>query len=64
MNKYLNPILFVLGLTALLPGQRLLAAEHLSDHEEFCQTEPATPCLQLLQRQLAETTPQSVQWLR
>ena len=57
-------ILFVLGLTALLHGQRLLAAEYLSDHEEFCQTEPAPPCLQLLQRQLADVTPQSVQWFK
>lgn len=64
MIKDLKFILFVLGLTALLPGQRLLAAEHLSDHEEFCQTEPATPCLQLLQRQLADVTPQSVQWFK
>ena len=66
-GSMMKKCLVVLGpwlLSAGLYCGQAKAAEHLSDHEEFCQTEPATPCLQLLQRQLADVTPQSVQWYK
>lgn len=40
------------------------AAEHLSDHEEFCLQQPATPCTELLQQALAQTPLHTLQWFK
>jgi tetratricopeptide (TPR) repeat protein len=40
------------------------AAEHLSDHEEFCLQQPATPCAILLQQALEQTQLQTLQWFK
>lgn len=40
------------------------AAEHLSDHEEFCLQTPATPCAELLQQALTQAPLHSLQWYK
>lgn len=40
------------------------AAEHLSDHEEFCLQQPAIPCAELLQQALAQTPLHTLQWFK
>ena len=40
------------------------AAEHLSDHEEFCLQHPATPCTELLQQALEQTPLHTLQWFK
>lgn len=52
---------------ALLCGGLLLnaqAAEHLSDHEEFCLQQPATPCVEMLQQALAQTPLHTLLWFK
>lgn len=39
-----------------------LAAEHLNDHEQFCQQRDAASCLQQLRQQLARQPEQTAQW--
>jgi tetratricopeptide (TPR) repeat protein len=57
-----NQILIVLLCAGLLLSAQ--AAEHLSDHEEFCLQQPATPCEQLLQQALEQTQLHSLHWFK
>ncbi len=57
-----NQILIVLLCAGLLLSAK--AAEHLSDHEEFCLQQPAIPCLQLLQQALEQTQLHTFQWFK
>lgn len=45
-------------------GGPALAAEHLSDHEEFCRSAETTPCLTLLAEQLAQAPLHSGHWYK
>lgn len=59
--KFNHPAIALLG-AALL--QNVQAAEHLSDHEEFCLQQPATPCAELLQQALAQTPLHTLLWFK
>lgn len=56
----LGPLLLSAG---FICGQAQ-AAEHLSDHEEFCRTAPDAACLTFLQQQLGSVTPHSRPWYK
>ncbi len=58
----LNLIPLTLMCSSLLPGVQ--AAEHLSDHEEFCLQQPATPCAELLQQALSQTPLHTLLWFK
>lgn len=53
---------FALLCTGLLLSAQ--AAEHFSDHEEFCLQQSAIPCAELLQQALAQAPRHSLQWFK
>ncbi len=56
--------LLLWALLWLCGGFPAFAAEHFSDHEEFCLREPATPCLQFIRQQRDRLPAQSVAWFK
>ncbi len=41
-----------------------VASEHLSDHEVFCQADPAVACQEFIQQHLSAAEPQSADWFK